>query len=275
MRCPKRFRHRPAHADLLHVDLWWNGVNVALDPGSFSYNAPPPWDGALAETRFHNTVTVDGEDQMQRVGRFLWFPWTEGDPGEILSTATGNVKVWTGSHRGYYRLGKRVIHRRAMVWLAGIGWVILDDLRGLVSTGQRCVLHWLLPESAETDQGGMLRLKLEAGGAMLAFEGGVLRGETRWSIDRADSQSPRGWKSEYYQHRAPATSVQIEGYGAEVMFWSYVGFASGKVSVQGDVMSIENGDVRAELWLDRAEARVVRRANESIEEMGVFRLFRG
>ena len=29
VRCP-RFRHRPSHADLLHVDVWWQGENVAL-----------------------------------------------------------------------------------------------------------------------------------------------------------------------------------------------------------------------------------------------------
>lgn len=267
VRCPKRFRHRPAHADLLHVDLWWNGVNVALDPGSFSYNAPPPWDGALAETRFHNTVTVDGEDQMQRASRFLWFPWTGGQPDQIRRTATGNLKVWTGSHRGYYRLGKRVIHRRAVVWLAGIGWVILDDLRGLVSAGQRFTLHWLLPECVEKDQDNTQRVKVEAGGAKIAFESGVLRGDARWSMVRADPQSPRGWRSEYYRDREPATSVQIEACGVEVMFWSYIGFAGGKVSVQSDAMSIERGDVRAELRLERDEARVVRRENESVEEL--------
>ena len=37
------FRHRPSHADQLHVDLWRHGRPVALDAGTFSYNAPPPW----------------------------------------------------------------------------------------------------------------------------------------------------------------------------------------------------------------------------------------
>jgi hypothetical protein len=38
------FRHRPSQADMLHVDLWWRGQNIALDAGTYSYNAPPPWD---------------------------------------------------------------------------------------------------------------------------------------------------------------------------------------------------------------------------------------
>lgn len=269
-RCPRRFRHRPSHADLLHVDLWWNGVNVALDPGTFSYNAPAPWDGALAETRFHNTVTVDGEDQMQRASRFLWLPWTGGQPDGIRRTATGNMKVWTGSHRSYSRSGRSVIHRRAVVWLAGIGWVILDNVRTSAAAVPRCALHWLLPESAETDRGETLRLKLDAAGTKLAFESGVLTGEMRWSIVRADPESPRGWRSAYYQHRGPATSVQIESCGADVVFWSYIGFAEGKVSVQGQAISIENGDIRAELRSDPRETRVVRRGTGSVEEMGLW-----
>ena len=268
--CPRRFRHRPSHADLLHVDLWWNGVNVAIDPGTFSYNAPAPWDGALADTRFHNTVTVDGKDQMHRASRFLWLPWIGGEPGEIRSTATGNLKVWTGSYRSHCRHGKRAMHRRAVVWLGGIGWVIVDNIRKPAAAVSRCVLHWLLPESAEMDQGEVLRLKLDAAGTKLAFESGVLTGEMRWSVVRADPESPRGWRSAYYQHREPATSVQIEACGAEVMFWSYIGFADGKVIVRGDTISIENGDVRAELRSNPGQARVVRRGNELVEEMRIW-----
>src|SRR5690606_34736302 len=65
------YRYRPAHADALHVDLWWRGINIALDAGTHSYNAPPPWNNTLAGTACHNTVMVDGRDQMDRAGRFL------------------------------------------------------------------------------------------------------------------------------------------------------------------------------------------------------------
>src|SRR5690606_961342 len=34
-RCGK-LRHRPAHADFQHVDIWWRGLNIACDPGTFS-----------------------------------------------------------------------------------------------------------------------------------------------------------------------------------------------------------------------------------------------
>ena len=35
------FTARPAHADQLHVDIWYKGVNIAMDAGTYRYNAPP------------------------------------------------------------------------------------------------------------------------------------------------------------------------------------------------------------------------------------------
>ena len=63
--------------DQLHFDLWWHGLNITQDAGIYLYNGEPPWDNPLVSTRVHNTITVDGLDQMTRGGRFLtldWFP---------------------------------------------------------------------------------------------------------------------------------------------------------------------------------------------------------
>ena len=46
-----RFRHRPGQADALHVDLWWRGQNVAVDAGTYSYNAVPAWTKCLGPNR--------------------------------------------------------------------------------------------------------------------------------------------------------------------------------------------------------------------------------
>ena len=67
-----RYEDRPSHADQLHLDLWWRGDNVFCDAGTYSYNADAPFEDGFASSRYHNTVTVDGLDQMTRIGRFLW-----------------------------------------------------------------------------------------------------------------------------------------------------------------------------------------------------------
>lgn len=73
---PARFR--PAHADLLHLDLWVGSVNLLRDGGSGSYNPPidGEWRGVdLAAARSHNLITFDHAEPMPRVTRFLFARW--------------------------------------------------------------------------------------------------------------------------------------------------------------------------------------------------------
>jgi hypothetical protein len=51
-----QFPSRFGHMDQLHLDLWWRGLNIAQDAGTYLYNADPPWDNPLVAAA-HNTVT--------------------------------------------------------------------------------------------------------------------------------------------------------------------------------------------------------------------------
>jgi hypothetical protein len=136
-----QFNERPAHADQLHVDLWWQGHNVALDAGSFRYNAAAPWDNRLSSTLVHNTVTVDGHEQMRRISRFLWLQWAQG---KLIETGPNQV---TGEHYGYTQYG--IVHRRTLARLDARRWRINDVLLPADDerTGPHTArLHWLLPD---------------------------------------------------------------------------------------------------------------------------------
>ena len=103
------FTSRPGHADQLHLDLWWRGLNLAQDAGTYRYTASAPWDNALTHASVHNTVTVNGQDQMRRAGRFLYLDWAraEGSVGEA-----GTISAW---HDGYKKLG--ILHSRKITVL--------------------------------------------------------------------------------------------------------------------------------------------------------------
>ncbi len=136
------YTRRPFQADQLHVDLWCHGINIARDPGTYLYNGAFPWNNGLAGTAVQNTVSVDNEDQMRRAGRFLWVDWAQGSGRAYSSDKRGPVDRFVGQHDGYQRFG--VTHRRLVQWLAGNGWVIVDDIEG---TGEHDVrLHWLVAE---------------------------------------------------------------------------------------------------------------------------------
>jgi hypothetical protein len=137
-----RYTRRPFQADQLHVDLWWQGINLARDAGTYLYNGPPPWNNGLAGTAVHNTVMVDHRDQMRRAGRFLWVDWARASGR--LDSASGHACAnrFEGEHDGYESLG--VKHRRKVQWLAGVGWVIVDDIEGTGVHNAR--LHWLMAD---------------------------------------------------------------------------------------------------------------------------------
>lgn len=147
------FHGRPAHADQLHADLWWNGVNIARDAGTYSYNNPSPWQNALDSTRVHNTVTIDDLDQMTRVSRFLWLDQANAkwDP----QTSPNQIAA---SHNGYRKLGYR--HERSLSLVQGIGFTILDRMIQFHPDHKEHLftIHWLLPDWSWTQEHDCLRL---------------------------------------------------------------------------------------------------------------------
>ncbi len=235
------FRHRPGQADMLHVDLWRRGQNIALDPGTYSYNAAPPWDNALARTSYHNTVGVDGFDQMRLASRFLWLPWLVGQrrgAGQSpWQSSQGHLAYWEGGHNGYERLPSPVWHRRGLLRLGEETWLIWDRL---ISRGQhRYRVHWLLLDApyAWDAEAGRLTLATASGpysvvvmawrreGGRKAKEGGSP--ESAATLVRADPASPRGWLAPRYHALAPALSLDLSAEGTTVEFLSLFGAGGG------------------------------------------------
>jgi len=143
-------KDRPGHADQLHFDLWWRGMNIAQDAGTYSYNAEPPWDNALVHTPIHNTITIEDQDQMTPVGRFLFLDWAQA---KIVSTQRDqqeNIYSITAQHDGYRHLG--LIHTRQVNLLTDDSWLIEDNV--IPSNLKRidpekifhAKIHWLLPD---------------------------------------------------------------------------------------------------------------------------------
>ncbi len=119
-------RFRPGHADLLHLDLWDGPANLLRDGGSFAYNPSDPARAAAFQgTAAHNTIGFDGEDQMPRVGTFLFARWPRTGP-----LPDGG---WMRDHRG-----RR--HARE-VTAEGRVWTVRDSIAG---PHREAVLRWRL-----------------------------------------------------------------------------------------------------------------------------------
>jgi hypothetical protein len=209
MRCA-HFRGRPGDSDQLHVDLWWGAEAVAIDPGSYLYNGPPPWQNALAAAAVHNAPWLDGQEPMRRAGRFLWVDRAQGRvSGRVQRDGFEAIRA---EHDGYRRVGAAVVR-----WLAlidGAAWLVVDEARA--ARPCRMTVGWNLPDARWTLGLGTLRLTLAQGDLLLEWKGdratcGLARaGE--W-IAGETVQGPIanwGWRSPRYATLEPCLRLVVE-----------------------------------------------------------------
>ncbi|MEK6220789.1 MAG: heparinase II/III family protein [Chloroflexota bacterium] len=206
-----QFSNRPGHADQNHFDLWWRGLNIAIDAGTFLYNAPPPWQNALSSTDVHNTVTLNHQSQMTPAGRFLWLDWAQAQVMENSPTKL------TAQHDGYRKFN--LIHTRSVEIKAG-NWQITDEITPAkpgkpIAKNLPIRLHWLLPDwpwVLDSNQlkiqspHGWIRLQITSDQPLefsLARAGELLHGT-------GEIPANRGWASPTYAVKKPVLSFAIE-----------------------------------------------------------------
>ncbi len=71
------YKNRPNQSDNLHVDIWINDENVLRDQGSYKYNTSKELIDYFKGTEAHNTLSIEGESQMRRGSRFIWYDWVK------------------------------------------------------------------------------------------------------------------------------------------------------------------------------------------------------
>ena len=98
------------HADALSFVLYIDGRQFFIDPGTYTFVANDPYRNYFRSTAAHNTVVVDGKDQSEMGGPFLWTRKAESVLEEFLSTKSYDRVV--ASHNGYSSLPDPVVHRR-------------------------------------------------------------------------------------------------------------------------------------------------------------------
>lgn len=140
------YKDRPGQDDPLHVDLWWRGLNVLRDCGTYRYYVTGSEEVELyfRSARAHNTIEIEGVSPVEWVSRFLFFPWPRCR--KLRSKASADTAI---SFEGERNIDERplwpVSHRRTVASLANDVWVVIDDLLG--ATGCSAILRWHLMDA--------------------------------------------------------------------------------------------------------------------------------
>lgn len=216
--CPA---HRSTHLDTLHVDVWWRGNCVALDPGTYRYNVEGRWDQIpLAQDAAHNVVGVSQVPQADQVGRFLFLPWpaasisdqSECSVSTVYDGSIGSIQEW-----------KRTIQLVAVDICC-----VIDDVA--LSAEDQCELRWHLSDlPKESREQGHTQLTTDAGPVTFAMHA---RGATSQREDwvHGDKTSTRGWYASRYGQLHPCLDVLLTATGSRLTFCTV--FAAGNVRVR-------------------------------------------
>ncbi len=117
-----------AHADALSVELRCGGVELLVDPGTYTYQGEAAWRRYFRSTIGHNCLELDGLDQSVSGGPFLWLKAAQSELITASGLDSGAEAVWCAVHDGYRRLTPKASHQRTVRLTRGTGKVVIEDL---------------------------------------------------------------------------------------------------------------------------------------------------
>lgn len=174
------YKIRPAQMDELHIDLWHNGVNIFCDSGTYSYASDIGKEMAL--TAAHNTVQVDGKEQMKKRGAFMIYDWT----------SARDVKFTKGSFSGTMVSENGYTHRRT-IRKTEQGYAAEDKVNG---NGKYCTLHFHTP----------CEVRVVSGGFELLYEDAVI---CTVEVDSGDIVTKKAYRSLYYLKKEKINCITV------------------------------------------------------------------
>ena len=198
---------RPHQADMLHFDLWADGENILRDAGSFHYNCGAPWKDYFPSTAAHNTIEIDGQDQMIRGPRFLWLRWVDAKVLRYEQSSTSDEEHFAAEHYGYRRLRPAATHRRS-IDRHGDTYLVRDEILG---NGQHAIaLRWRLYPGDWQQAGNTFTLNRNTSQVIIEITE-IPPGMTVALLAGHESPRPEGWESLYYADRQPAPTIVVGG----------------------------------------------------------------
>lgn len=100
------------HNDWLSFELCVDELPVIIDPGTFCYTGNMEMRRLFRSTKYHNTVVVDGEEQIEIHDSMFGLNNPYGEIRVLRWESESTHDLLEAEHTGYMRLAEPVIHRR-------------------------------------------------------------------------------------------------------------------------------------------------------------------
>ena len=180
------YKDRPFQSDNLHLDVWIDGKNILRDNGSYSYNNHGYFSNYFTGSKAHNTVSVDGKDQMEKGNRFIWYYWTKFASASLYKAK--NNFVFDGKISCFRHIKNGIFHKRKVIKPINKNeWFVEDTVSGIEN--KKCYQFWHIP------------LELAKNIIIESFDGNNFK---------ITPKIEKKWHSSYYGHKSLSLRIKFE-----------------------------------------------------------------
>jgi hypothetical protein len=191
------------HADALAFTLSVGGKEFLIDPGTYAYHAQDAWRRYFRGTAAHNTVRIDGLNQSEPGGNFMWL--RKAAAGCSLWRPSAERDVFEGWHDGYTRLPDPVMHRRRISLDKPARRLCIDDI--LEARGEHEMeLFFHCSERCSVTPMPATAYALGQGSSTLILQLPQRQGAVS-SLYRGSDSPAAGWVSRRYDHKEPTHTI--------------------------------------------------------------------
>ena len=191
------------HADCLSFVLNFGDKRVLVDSGTYDYFTYTRWRNYFRSTRAHNTVVIDGRDQSESLGPFLW--GRRANPRVLEWHDDADMSLVTAEHDGYARLRDPVTHRRSLRLDKHTSELTICD-RLFAKAEHKAVLYFHVDPDCSVHRVGSNKVRINAGETALIMSSD--HGDLE--IHEATDNDMLGWNSDAYHIRRPSCCIMLD-----------------------------------------------------------------
>jgi len=192
------------HADALSLWLSIDDEYFLVDAGTYAYHSHPEWRTFFRSTAAHNTARVDGRNQSEMTGRFLWSAKANA---RLLRFERSSEQVTIeAEHDGYARLQDPVTHRRSVCFDCTNGNVSIKDSFQCIGRHE-VELFFHMHEEAAVLSVSNGEAQVDWHGRHIVFSSPDCDG--RWEIIRGSDDPKLGWRSRRFNQKQPIPTLRI------------------------------------------------------------------
>ncbi len=203
------------HNDKMHISISGYGRDLLVDAGRFAYTGEvaQKFRGYARGTQGHNSVLIDGHGQMPDI------TVVESPLGAEHFKITPQYDYAFGSFDKYANVEGRAVHNRAMMYVRGKYWIVVDRIETDRPRQVEVLWHWHPDCMVKQEKDNVVSTYNKKGNLRV-----MTVGKSKWEINFVKGQETpeiQGWYSEEYNKYAPnnATIYASKIKGNSVFVW--------------------------------------------------------